>query len=90
MDILEAGVTGRKTADESRRAHNVPRPPRPLPPAIAYGIEDACIASGLGRSKLYQLIKDGVLPSRFVAGRVLILRRDLLRLLGSKKANERK
>jgi len=50
---------------------------RAEPDRIAYRIDDAALASGLSRSKLYQLIKSGELRSFLAAGRRLILRAEL-------------
>lgn len=41
-------------------------------PPLAYTMADACRVSALGRTTLYQAIKDGHLRSRRVAGRRLI------------------
>lgn len=48
----------------------------PLEP-IALRIPDASRASGLSRTKLYELMEAGELPSVKVGGRRLILRADL-------------
>ena len=48
---------------------------------LALRINDAVAVSGLSRSSLYNLINEGTLPSRKIAGRRLILREDLRRLL---------
>jgi len=45
---------------------------------IAYTLDEACLVIGLGRNSIYNLINEGTLPSRKVAGRRLILREDLL------------
>jgi excisionase family DNA binding protein len=44
---------------------------------IAYRIDEAVLASGLGRSTIYDEIKAGRLKSIKAAGRRLILRTDL-------------
>ena len=49
---------------------------------LMYRIEDATKASGLSRSTLYELIADGTLESRKVAGRRLIPASSLKRFLG--------
>jgi excisionase family DNA binding protein len=48
------------------------RAPPPLDTAIAYTVRDASHVSGLSRSKLFGLIKDGKIRSVFVCGRRLI------------------
>jgi excisionase family DNA binding protein len=44
---------------------------------LSYGIKDACIATGLGRSFLYQRIADGELPTFKIGSRTLITANDL-------------
>jgi excisionase family DNA binding protein len=48
---------------------------------LAFRIDEAVAASGLSRSTLYNLIAAGTLPSVRVAGRRLILKADLVKLL---------
>lgn len=48
---------------------------------IAYRIDEAVKASGLGRTFLYERIADGTLKSIKVGGRRLILREDLMHFL---------
>lgn len=45
-------------------------------------IQETCDYTRLSRSTIYNLAKAGKLPIRKVAGRSLILRQDLLTLLG--------
>jgi excisionase family DNA binding protein len=52
---------------------------------LAYRVDDASKASGLGRSKLYEEIKEGRLRSVKVGGRRLILHEDLEALLKGNK-----
>jgi hypothetical protein len=54
------------------------RPPRksrpaPRPDAFAYTIHDACLLTGIGRTKLYQLINAQHLQVSRAAGRVLVV-----------------
>ncbi|PPD29273.1 MAG: hypothetical protein CTY20_06865 [Hyphomicrobium sp.] len=44
---------------------------------LAYTVEQAAVVSGIGRSSLYEKIKDGSLASRVVCGRRLIMADDL-------------
>jgi excisionase family DNA binding protein len=44
---------------------------------IALTINEACRVSGLGRTKLYDLIKDGRIKARKLDKRTLIVRSDL-------------
>jgi hypothetical protein len=48
---------------------------------LAYQIPDACNASGICRSKFYQLIKSGAIPIRKNGKRTLVLASDLKRFL---------
>jgi excisionase family DNA binding protein len=54
-------------------------PRKPSEPAtkLSFTVAEACSASGLGKTSLYEAIKSGALKSIFVAGRRLILREDL-------------
>lgn len=49
---------------------------------VALTVNEACAYMSLSRSTIYNLAKAGKLPIRKVAGRSLILRQDLLALLG--------
>ncbi len=50
---------------------------------LAYHLDEASAVSGVGRSLLYEMIKEGCLRSVKVAGRRLILHEDLMALLKS-------
>jgi hypothetical protein len=52
---------------------------------LAFTVDQACYAAGLGRNSIYDLMNAGTLPSRKVAGRRLILREDLLAVLRGAK-----
>lgn len=52
---------------------------------LAYRIEDAAAATGIGRSSLYELISTGRLRSIKAAGRRLILADDLRAFLESQR-----
>ena len=43
-----------------------------LPEPLAYSIADACRASSIGRTRLYQLIGEGRLEARKIGKRTLI------------------
>lgn len=45
---------------------------RPLPAPLAYSVADACHVSSLGKTRIYQLIKAGVIETRKVGKRTLI------------------
>ena len=48
---------------------------------LTYRINDACRALSLGRSTLYKLINEGKLKSITIAGRTLIPRGEIERLI---------
>ena len=50
------------------------------PERFAYRVPDACTALGIGRTSLYQLVKDGKLKLITIAGRTLVPRSELERL----------
>lgn len=50
---------------------------------LAYRIDEAALASGIGRTKLYEEMKEGRLQARKVGNRTLILRDELQRFLQS-------
>lgn len=49
---------------------------------IAYSVAEAVRVTGLGRTTLYGMMSQGRLPFRKVGNRTLLLRRDLLGILG--------
>ena len=51
------------------------------PEVLAYRINDACKALSVGRSSIYKLIKEGKLKSVTIAGRTLIPRTEIDRLI---------
>ena len=55
--------------------------PAPLPDALAYTVPDAMRVSGIGRTKLYELIAAGALRVNRVTGRTLIVGDSLRALL---------
>jgi excisionase family DNA binding protein len=63
-------------AEKSNTAQSTAAPER-----LAYGITDAAFVSGISRSKLYELLKSGALPSVKIGARRLIRTRDLAELL---------
>lgn len=44
---------------------------------ISMTVNEACKATGLGRTSLYQLIKDGAITKRKLGGRTIILVNEL-------------
>jgi excisionase family DNA binding protein len=67
-------------ADTVARARKVRAP---TTPPITLTVNDACVASGLSRSTLYQLIRGGTVCSTRVAGRRLIFAASLQAFLGA-------
>ena len=54
----------------------------PIATRLAVGIDEATKLTGLSRSRLYQLIKDGELRTKHIGRRHLILASSLHELLG--------
>lgn len=48
---------------------------------LAYRVDEACRTIGLGRTSLYELIKSGKIKPINIAGRTLIPRAELERLI---------
>lgn len=53
----------------------------PPPEPLAYTIHDACRISSIGRTRLYELIKEGKLEARKVGKRTLVMAASLRRLI---------
>ena len=60
----------------------------PFRERISCTITEACAASGIGRTKLYEAMGDGRLETVKVDNRRLVLVASLLRMLGSEHAGE--
>ena len=60
----------------------MPTQPTSQPP-LAYGIQDACRALGIGRTYLYALIAEGRIEARACGGRTLIPADSLRAFLAS-------
>lgn len=69
---------------EPHRLHMRGAPPGPNLPAkpepLAYRVQDACYALGIGRTSFYELVKTGELTLIKIAGRTLVPRSELERL----------
>jgi excisionase family DNA binding protein len=61
----------------------------PLDTRIAVTIADGAQLIGMGRSTLYQLIGDGVIPARKIGRRTVVLVVDLERFVSSQPPYER-
>ncbi len=44
---------------------------------ISLSIEEVCVATGLGRTKVYEAINSGILPAKKWGKRTLVLKSDL-------------
>jgi hypothetical protein len=63
-------------------AVNPAAPPAPSPPAkLAYSVKEAVAILPWGKTKVYELIASGELPSRVKYGHRYILHEDLMALL---------
>lgn len=49
--------------------------------SLAYRVKDAARLMGIGRSKVFELIKDGHLPAIKIGGATLVLRVDIIAFL---------
>ncbi|SFU39016.1 transcriptional regulator, AlpA family [Methylobacterium sp. 174MFSha1.1] len=58
---------------QPRQEHAGRRPPEPL----AYRVDDAAAATGISRSKVWDLIAQGKIPAWKLVGSTIILRTDL-------------
>ena len=50
---------------------------------ISYSIKEACTLTGIGQTKMYEAINEGVLPAKKFGRRTLILASDLEAFLSS-------
>lgn len=57
-----------------------------LPPPICYTIDQACAATGIGKTKLYEALDSGVLPAKKWGKRTIILRDELKKYLSDLEA----
>jgi hypothetical protein len=79
---LERNVQNGKAARHVRTASDAAITPAiPFAARLTCTIADACGASGLGRTKLYELIGNGTVCTTTVGRRRLVLVSSLLRLL---------
>jgi excisionase family DNA binding protein len=53
---------------------------------LAYRVDEACHALGIGRTSLYELVKSGELKLIKIAGRTLVPRSELERLTSADRA----
>jgi excisionase family DNA binding protein len=54
----------------------------PLDDRISVGVTEGARLTGIGRSTLYELIGDGVIPAKKVGRRTLVLVADLEQFIG--------
>jgi excisionase family DNA binding protein len=59
----------------------MPPPTNAPPDQLAYRVKDAARLLGIGRSTLFELIKENRLPARKVCGATVVLRTDLIAFL---------
>ena len=72
----EVGLQITPSTSEAVRPHTVPSAQK-----LTCTINEACEVTGLGRTKLYELIRDGKLATTTVGRRRLVMVRSLLSLL---------
>lgn len=56
-------------------------PAQTLPPPICYTVDQVCKATGIGKTKLYEMLDTGTLPAKKLGKRTFILKSDLLKFL---------
>ncbi len=72
-----SAATNQSESDMNDSTRALPRDP------LAVTVKDACRLSGVGRTTIYQLIRDGKLTSTHVGGRRLILFKSLEDLIAA-------
>jgi excisionase family DNA binding protein len=77
----EVGVRGGPSVRPIRPLADAITPIIPFAERVTCTIADACEATGLGRTKLYELIGEGALHTTTIGRRRLVLVSSLLRLL---------
>ena len=84
-DHLTAKLRRRTSAAAVAAIGSVPSTPPSCsePEKIAFNIPQACAATGLGKTSIYEAIKSGKLKSIRVCGRRLVLKDDLQACLNS-------
>lgn len=55
--------------------------PNSQPEKLVYRVREACVALGLGKTSFYKLVRDGQLRLIKIAGRSLVERSELERLV---------
>lgn len=81
-DAERAATIAKRVVDElASRASALTPLSYHSPPREALGIKEAAAAIGVSRSTIYRLINDRALPTKKIAGRVLLRRSDLEALL---------
>lgn len=58
-------------------------PAQTSPPCICYTVDQVCKATGIGKTKLYEMLDSGALPAKKLGKRTFILKADLLKFLSS-------
>jgi excisionase family DNA binding protein len=61
-------------------------PSKSPPSAICLTVEQACLATGMGKTALYSALDSGALPAKKWGKRTLILKADLQRYLSNLEA----
>ena len=58
-------------------------PTQTTTPPVCYTVEQACVATGIGKTKIYEALESGALPAKKWGKRTLILKADLLKFLSN-------
>jgi excisionase family DNA binding protein len=81
MRVTQAHFSAEPTTSSADKQPTIPVQISGNLERLAYGITDAAFVSGISRSKIYELLNSGVLPSVKIGARRLIRARDLADLL---------
>ena len=73
--------SGSATAPAAASPSSAPATPAPVLEALS--IDETCRVSGIGRTKVYELIRDGILPTVKLGKRRLVRPGTLRRVLAS-------
>ena len=79
--------TGGQQSQVSLSAPKVAEPGTPFAQRLTCTIDDACEVTGLGRTKLYELIGAGRIVTTTIGRRRLVVVRSLLALLDTNMSN---
>jgi hypothetical protein len=87
METIRRNQTGRKCPTGGGPAPaDIDRNREPPLEKLSYRVNEVCAVTSLSKSKVFELIRTGLLPSRLISGCRIITRRDLERFLQGEAA----